>query len=190
MANRTFVYIKTSAPTVNDDTGDGYKVGDGWYDTTNDKIYKAIDVTAGAAIWHEWVTLTGTQTLTNKTLTSPALTTPTITRATTTNPAETHQTLTDGATVNWNMDSGASAQVTLAGNRAMAAPTNLRAGATYLLMVIQDGTGSRTITWNSVFKWAGGTAPVLSTTAGAKDLISFWSDGTNLYGGSILKAFA
>lgn len=120
------------------------------------------------------------QTLTNKTLTRPI----------TINPAETHQILTDGATVNWNMDSGASAQITLAGNRTMAAPTNLRAGASYLLLIIQDSTGSRTITWNSVFKWAGGTVPVLSTTANAKDIISFWSDGTNLYGGSIIKGLA
>ena len=124
--------------------------------------------------------LSDTHTLTNKTLTRPTIT----------NPAETHQTLTDAATVNWNMDSGASAQVTLAGNRTMAAPTNLRAGGTYLLLIIQDGTGSRTITWNAVFKWAGGTAPVLSTAASSKDIISFWSDGTNLYGGGIIKALA
>lgn len=51
MANRVFVYLKTTAPTTGDDTNAGYKVGDGWYDTTNDKIYKAIDVTPGAAIW-------------------------------------------------------------------------------------------------------------------------------------------
>ena len=126
-----------------------------------------------------YVSTDATQTLTNKTLTRP----------TTTNPAETHQTLTDGATINWNMDSGASAQVTLAAaGRTMAAPTNLRAGATYLLVIIQDATGSRTITtWNAVFKWSGATAPTLSTAASAKDILSFWSDGTNLYGGSLLR---
>lgn len=51
MANRVFPYIKTAAPTVNDDTGDGYKVGDMWLDTTNDITYQAIDVTLGAAVW-------------------------------------------------------------------------------------------------------------------------------------------
>lgn len=51
MADRIFTYLKTAAPTVNDDTGDGYFVGDMWLDETNDVIYQAIDVTAGAAVW-------------------------------------------------------------------------------------------------------------------------------------------
>ena len=91
-------------------------------------------------------------------------------------------TLTDGATINWNLNTQQAAKVTLGGNRTMAAPTNLVAGGTYVLRVIQDGTGSRTITWNSVFKWAGGTAPTLSTGANAVDILTFISDGTNMYG--------
>lgn len=51
MSNRQYLYPKTAAPTANDDTLDGYMVGDVWLDTTNDKIYQAIDVTAAAAIW-------------------------------------------------------------------------------------------------------------------------------------------
>lgn len=51
MAERIFTYLKAAAPTVNDDTGDGYFVGDMWLDETNDNIYQAIDVTAGAAVW-------------------------------------------------------------------------------------------------------------------------------------------
>lgn len=96
--------------------------------------------------------------------------------------AATTQTLTDGANIDWNMASGAAATVTLGGNRTMNAPTNLKAGATYVLVINQDGTGSRTLTWNSVFKWPGGVAPTLSTAASAKDIVSFYSDGTNLYG--------
>lgn len=91
------------------------------------------------------------------------------------------QTLTDATTVNWNTASGRVATVTLGGNRTMAAPTNLKIG-TYILSVIQDGTGSRTLTWNSVFKWPGGIAPTLTTTASARDVFSFFSDGTNMYG--------
>lgn len=91
------------------------------------------------------------------------------------------QTLTDGATINWNLASGRIATVTLGGNRTMAAPTNLKVG-TYILTVIQDGTGSRTITWNSVFKWPAAVAPVLTTTANRRDILTFVSDGTNLYG--------
>lgn len=51
MTERIFTYLKAAAPTVNDDTGDGYFVGDMWLDETNDLIYQAIDVTAGAAVW-------------------------------------------------------------------------------------------------------------------------------------------
>lgn len=91
------------------------------------------------------------------------------------------QTLTDAATINWNIALGQIATVTLAGNRTVAAPTNLTVG-TYILHIIQDATGSRTLTWNAVFKWALATAPVLTTTAARHDIISFICDGTNLYG--------
>jgi hypothetical protein len=90
-------------------------------------------------------------------------------------------TLTDGATINWDVNSGATATVTLGGNRTVAAPTNLVAGAFYALEIIQDATGSRTLTWNSVFKFANGVAPVLSTAASARDYLVFRSNGTNLY---------
>jgi hypothetical protein len=90
-------------------------------------------------------------------------------------------TLTDGATINWDVNSGATATVTLGGNRTVAAPTNLVAGAFYALEIIQDGSGSKTLTWNSVFKFANGVAPVLSSAASARDYVVFRSNGTNLY---------
>ena len=89
-------------------------------------------------------------------------------------------TLTDGATLNWDTSLGQVAQVTLGGNRTFAAPTNLVDGGFYSLLIIQDGTGSRTISWNAVFDFTGGTAPTLSTAAGSKDLIAWRSDGTNM----------
>lgn len=119
-------------------------------------------------------TVSSTDTLTNKTLT---------------NANATAQTLTDGTTVNWDTNSGNFATLTLGGNRTLAAPTNLKNGGSYVLILKQDATGTRTVTWNAVFKWAGGTAPTLTTTASATDILTFISDGTNLYG-SILKAFA
>jgi hypothetical protein len=90
-------------------------------------------------------------------------------------------TLTDGATIDWDASANQVTSVTLAGNRTMNAPTNLVDGAVYLLIVLQDSTGSRTLSWNSVFKWAGGTAPTLTTTASARDQFVFCSNGTNLY---------
>lgn len=68
MTNRTYLYLKTNAPTSTDDTGAGYSVGDVWLDETNNLIYQAIDVSASAAIWIETVGRTLSQTLTNKTI--------------------------------------------------------------------------------------------------------------------------
>lgn len=99
------------------------------------------------------------------------------------------QTLTDAATIAWNTSLGKIAAVTLGANRTMEAPTNLALG-TLILEVIQDATGSRLITWNSVFKWDSGVAPVLSTAANAKDILSFYCDGTNLHGGIFVRGSA
>jgi hypothetical protein len=90
------------------------------------------------------------------------------------------QTLTDGATIDWNLSTQQVAKITLGGNRTLNAPTNQQAGAFYSLTIIQDGTGSRTLTFNSAYKFTGATAPTLTTTASAKDVIVFKSDGTNL----------
>jgi hypothetical protein len=89
--------------------------------------------------------------------------------------------LTDGATISWAANTAQVATFTfVSSNRTMGAPTGLVSGAYYGLAVIQNG-GSNTLTWNSVFKWAGGTAPTLSTAASAKDYFVFRTDGTNLY---------
>ena len=112
---------------------------------------------------------------------SPTIHNPTLTGTATINANIASQILTDGATINWNTSLGSVATVTLGGNRAIAAPTNLKIGS-YILHIIQDGTGGRTVTWNSVFKWPAGVAPVLTTTGNRRDLFSFVCDGTNLYG--------
>lgn len=90
--------------------------------------------------------------------------------------------LTDGASIAWNLNTQQVARVTLGGNRTLANATNLVAGGTYILRVIQDGTGSRTLGYGSIYKWANGVVPTLSTAANAVDILSFYSDGTNLYG--------
>ncbi len=91
-------------------------------------------------------------------------------------------TLTDAASIAWDLDDNQVAKVTLGGNRTLAAPSNMKDGGTYVLRVIQDGTGSRTLAYNSVFKWPAGEAPTLTTDADAIDILTFISDGTNMYG--------
>lgn len=90
-------------------------------------------------------------------------------------------TLADGATISWDLADGLFANVTLGGNRTLAAPGNLQAGQTMILVVNQDGTGGRTLTWDAVFRFSGGTAPTLSTAANARDVFYLSSvDGTSI----------
>lgn len=106
---------------------------------------------------------------------------PTLTGTTTDRSNALSQTLTDGATVNWDTSLGRVATVTLGGSRTLAKPTNLNVG-TYILKVVQGGSGSYNLTWNAAFKWTAQTAPTLSTAVGAVDVFSFFSDGNVLYG--------
>lgn len=91
------------------------------------------------------------------------------------------QTLTDSATINWNLSNGTVATITLGGNRTLANPTNKRVGS-YILHIYQDGTGSRTLSFGADYKWPAGVAPPLSTSGYAHDVFSFICDGTYMYG--------
>ena len=80
-------------------------------------------------------------------------------------------TLTDATTISTDASASNHFYVTLAGNRTLANPTNLRDGVILNWWIKQDATGSRTLAYGSMFKWPGGTAPTLTTTANAVDLI-------------------
>lgn len=97
-------------------------------------------------------------------------------------------TLVDGATVDWDFDDGDLVQLTIAGNRTINAPTNIRTGVK-TLRIIQDGTGGRTLTWNAAYEWVSGTAPVLNSGAGEETYISFFTDGTRVVGIGATEAF-
>ena len=86
-------------------------------------------------------------------------------------------TLTDASTVTWNSLTSPVAKVTLGGNRTIAAATGAVAGTFASLLVIQDGTGSRTVTWNAAYEFAADTAPTLTTTAAKGDLFVFRYNG-------------
>jgi hypothetical protein len=88
----------------------------------------------------------------------------------------TESTLTDGATVTINCTLSNAFVLTLGGNRTMAAPTSPLSGQVINLLIKQDATGSRTITWNAAFTWPSGTAPTLSTAANSVDMVSMRYD--------------
>ncbi len=94
--------------------------------------------------------------------------------------------LTDAATITWNAQTQQSAYVLLTSGvgatRVLGAPSNLVSGFTYVLVVQQSSTGTNALTYNGVYKWPGGVAPVLSTANNAIDILTFVSDGTNMYG--------
>lgn len=149
-----------------------------------------------------------TQTLTNKTLTTPVITsmndgaghtmsvpaatdtfvgratTDTLTNKTLTNPAVTDQTLTYVAsgTTAWDASQGSIATVTLTNTTTkIGNPSNLKKG-TLILHIIQDGSGGRAVTWDTAYKWPGGTAPSISAGVNQHDVFAFVSDGTSMFG--------
>ncbi len=81
--------------------------------------------------------------------------------------------LSDGATITIDMATACHHSVTLGGNRTFAAPSNQVVGQAGSIFITQDGTGSRTASFNAAFKFVGGTAPTLTTTAAAVDRIDY-----------------
>ena len=160
--------------------------------------------------------VTGTETLTNKRLTSPKINenvavtstateinnlsgvtgvtgtekivldiNPTITKPVLKGSTQTVTSNTDGATVTFNLSASNVHTVVLGGNRTLAI-SNGSTGQYFAIELIQDATGSRTVTWFTTIKWVGNTAPTLTTTANKKDSFMFRITGSNTYDGYIV----
>jgi len=82
-------------------------------------------------------------------------------------------TLTDAATITPDFGANQNFTVTLAGNRTLANPTNIVVGQTGSIFVVQDATGSRTLSFGTYYDFTGGTAPTLSSGAAAVDRIDY-----------------
>lgn len=136
-------------------------------------VFSKLDSTTVAGV-------TATQTLTNKTLTNPILTKPTVNGSVQGVTADT-----DGATITFDMTSANVHTVTLGGNRTLAV-SNVTAGQFFYIRLLQDGTGSRTVTWFSTITWAGATAPTLTTTASRADLFAFFAKTATTFDGFIV----
>ena len=94
--------------------------------------------------------------------------------------------LTDGATITPNFATANNFSVTLGGNRTLANPTNLTAGQSGAIAITQDGTGSRTLAFGSYWKFAGGTAPTLTTTASKVDVLVYYVESTTRISAQVL----
>lgn len=107
--------------------------------------------------------------------------------------AQTVQTsaLTDSATISVDATASNTFRVILAGNRTLANPTGMVAGQILNFILVQDATGSRTLSYGTKFKFPGGTAPTLSTGANAIDVLTCIYDGTlDILLCNLNKAFA
>ena len=124
-------------------------------------------------------TLAGSETFTNKTLTNPTVTAY----------LETAPSITNSSTaVTLSLSSGTVLSYTLTGNCTFTMPT-ATSGTSFIVKLIQDGTGSRTATFTGV-KWPGGTAPTITTTATTGlDILSFVCINSVWYG-TFAQAFA
>ena len=120
----------------------------------------------------DYVTPTGTETLTNKTI-----------EAGTFSNGYTEETVTANTGTSYTIDlaNGSVQILTLTGNVTYTFPT-ATAGRSFLLIEKQDATGSRTVTWPAAVKWPSGTAPTITSTASRSDLFGFTADGTNWIG--------
>lgn len=80
-----------------------------------------------------------------------------------------------------SLASGTIQILTLTGNCTFTFPT-ATAGRSFIMILKQDGTGSRTVTWPAAVKWPSGTAPTITSTASKSDKYIFTADGTNWIG--------
>ena len=104
----------------------------------------------------------------------------TLVNTTVTNYTETPYTANSSTAITLALTNGTVQIITLTGNATITMPT-ATSGKSFIMYLKQDATGSRTVTWSTV-KWAGGTAPTITSTASRQDIYSFFADGTNWYG--------
>ena len=124
---------------------------------------------AAAVAGTDYVTPTGSETLTNKTLTNPTIT----------NYTETTFTANTGSALTLDLANGTIQVLTLTANATITMPT-ATAGKSFLVE-LKTGAGGYTCSFNAV-RWPGGAAPTVTSTASRMDIFSFFADGTNWYG--------
>jgi hypothetical protein len=177
-ATSTLTNKTLTSPVINTPTGivKG-DVGLGNVDNTSDATNNSATATlTNKTIDYANNTLTGvagttaTQTLTNKTLTNPTVT----------NYVETPYSTNSSTAITLSLANGTVQIITLTGSATITMPTAV-SGKSFTLLLKQDATGSRTVTWSTV-QWPSATAPTITSTASKMDKYVFISDGTYWYG--------
>lgn len=95
--------------------------------------------------------------------------------------------LTSASTITPNFATSNNFSLTLATNATLANPTNIVAGQSGVIAITQDGTGSRTLAYGSYFKFADATAPTLTTTAGAVDVLVYYVESSTRITASLIN---
>lgn len=98
--------------------------------------------------------------------------------------------LNDAASISTDLSTACNFSVTLGGNRQLANPTNITAGQSGSIFITQDGTGSRTLSYGGYWKFAGGSVPTLTTTAGAVDRLDYIVVSSTVIHAVLTKAYA
>jgi hypothetical protein len=137
------------------------------------------------------VVLTPSSTAADVTITFPAVTgTAAIlqqTQSYTKGQSGTVSALTYASTVTPDLATSNNFSVTLTGNVILANPTNIVPGQSGVIVITQDATGSRTISFGTYWKFSNATVPVLTTTANAVDYLTYYvADSTKILG-SLIK---
>ena len=81
-------------------------------------------------------------------------------------------TLTDAATIATDASLSNAFLVTIGATRILGNPTNLVPGFSYTWIVAQSGVGGWNLTYGSFFKWTAATAPTLTGSTSAYDVIT------------------
>ena len=76
--------------------------------------------------------------------------------------------------------------ITMPAGNITIAVSNEQAGMIFSVRILQDGAGSRTVTWFTTIKWAEAVAPTLTTTASKADQVVFLVTGADTYDGHVV----
>ena len=94
----------------------------------------------------------------------------------------------ENGTITLDFGSANNFKMTLTGTSTLGAPTNASGGQSGSIFILQDGTGSRTLAYNAVFAFAGGTAPTLTTAASGQDALLYYvQDASTIITTSVLN---